>query len=170
MTMPEPAGNKLFNVEARAFVLEMRKAGLLVDRARRRGDHHGPPPSAATSILPHDLAGDARRGSTPLWRHRRVQLRRLPLGRARGPCSTSPQRARPGRARPILARIARLLADDQPAIFLYQYVSSPSMAACTTVFAWVLTRPLVEPVYRGVLIPVLGLFGLMFGLWYVGRG
>jgi High-affinity nickel-transport protein len=43
-----------------------------------------------------------------------------------------------------------------------------SMAACTTAFAWVLTRPLVEPVYRGVLIPALGLFGLMFGLWYVG--
>ena len=31
LTMLEPAGNKLFNVEARAFVLEMRKAGLLVD-------------------------------------------------------------------------------------------------------------------------------------------
>ena len=29
--MLEPAGNKLFNVEARAFVLEMRKAGVLVD-------------------------------------------------------------------------------------------------------------------------------------------
>ena len=29
--MLEPAGNKLFNVEARAFVLEMRKAGILVD-------------------------------------------------------------------------------------------------------------------------------------------
>jgi ABC-type nickel/cobalt efflux system permease component RcnA len=43
-----------------------------------------------------------------------------------------------------------------------------SMAACTTAFAWVLTRPLIEPVYRGVLIPVLGLFGLMFGLWYAG--
>jgi ABC-type nickel/cobalt efflux system permease component RcnA len=43
-----------------------------------------------------------------------------------------------------------------------------SMAACTTAFAWVLTRPLIEPVYRGVLIPALGLFGLTFGLWYVG--
>jgi ABC-type nickel/cobalt efflux system permease component RcnA len=43
-----------------------------------------------------------------------------------------------------------------------------SMAACTTAFAWVLTRPLIEPVYRRVLIPALGLFGLMFGLWYVG--
>jgi hypothetical protein len=45
-----------------------------------------------------------------------------------------------------------------------------SMAACTTVFAWVLTRPLIEPVYRSVLIPALGLFGLTFGLWYVGLG
>ena len=45
-----------------------------------------------------------------------------------------------------------------------------SMAACTTAFAWVLTRPLIEPVYRSVLIPALGLFGLMFGLWYVGLG
>ena len=43
-----------------------------------------------------------------------------------------------------------------------------SMAACTTAFAWVLTRPLIEPVYRSVLIPALGLFGLTFGLWYVG--
>jgi hypothetical protein len=43
-----------------------------------------------------------------------------------------------------------------------------SMAACTTTFAWVLTRPVIEPVYRSVLIPALGLFGLMFGLWYVG--
>jgi ABC-type nickel/cobalt efflux system permease component RcnA len=43
-----------------------------------------------------------------------------------------------------------------------------SMAACTTAFAWVLTRPLIEPVYRSALIPALGLFGLMFGLWYVG--
>ena len=31
LTMLEPAGNKSFNVEARAFVLEMRKAGILVD-------------------------------------------------------------------------------------------------------------------------------------------
>ena len=45
-----------------------------------------------------------------------------------------------------------------------------SMAACTTAFAWVLTRRWVEPVYRTVLIPILGLFGLMFGLWYVGVG
>jgi ABC-type nickel/cobalt efflux system permease component RcnA len=43
-----------------------------------------------------------------------------------------------------------------------------SMAACTTAFAWVLTRPVVEPFYRSVLIPSLGLFGVAFGLWYTG--
>lgn len=43
-----------------------------------------------------------------------------------------------------------------------------SMAACTTAFAWLLTRRVIEPVYRGVLIPALGLFGVLFGMWYVG--
>jgi len=43
-----------------------------------------------------------------------------------------------------------------------------SMALCNSVFAWVLTRGVVEPVYRTVLIPALGLFGLVFGLWYSG--
>jgi hypothetical protein len=42
------------------------------------------------------------------------------------------------------------------------------MAAWTSAFAWILTRRIVEPVYRGVLIPVLGAFGLLFGLWYAG--
>jgi hypothetical protein len=44
------------------------------------------------------------------------------------------------------------------------------MALCTTAFAWLLTRRVVEPFYRTVLIPVLGLFGLLFGLWYAGIG
>jgi ABC-type nickel/cobalt efflux system permease component RcnA len=43
-----------------------------------------------------------------------------------------------------------------------------SMAAFTSAFAWVLTRPIIEPVYRSVLIPCLGLFGIVFGAWYVG--
>jgi hypothetical protein len=45
-----------------------------------------------------------------------------------------------------------------------------SMTLCTTAFAWLLTRRAVEPFYRAVLIPALGLFGLMFGAWYVGLG
>jgi ABC-type nickel/cobalt efflux system permease component RcnA len=54
------------------------------------------------------------------------------------------------------------------ALAVFAPMSIVSMAACTTAFAYVLTRPLVEPVYRRVLIPVFGLFGVMFGLWYVG--
>ena len=54
------------------------------------------------------------------------------------------------------------------ALEVFAPMSIVSMAACTTAFAWVLTRPLVEPVYRAVLIPALGMFGIFFGLWYVG--
>jgi high-affinity nickel-transport protein len=56
------------------------------------------------------------------------------------------------------------------ALAVFAPMTIVSMAAFTTAFAWVLTRPVVEPIYRSVLIPVLGLFGLMFGLWYVGIG
>ena len=41
-----------------------------------------------------------------------------------------------------------------------------SMAACSSGFAWVLTRRRIEPVYRTVVIPALGSFGVVFGLWY----
>ena len=54
------------------------------------------------------------------------------------------------------------------AMAVFAPMSIVSMAACTAAFAWVLTRPIVEPVYRTVVIPALGLFGVMFGLWYVG--
>jgi sulfite exporter TauE/SafE len=54
------------------------------------------------------------------------------------------------------------------ALAVFAPMSIVSMAACTAAFAWVLTRPIVEPVYRTVLIPSLGLFGVMFGLWYAG--
>jgi ABC-type nickel/cobalt efflux system permease component RcnA len=54
------------------------------------------------------------------------------------------------------------------ALAVFAPMSIASMAALTGAFAWILTRPLIEPVYRRVLIPVLGLFGLSFGLWYAG--
>jgi hypothetical protein len=54
------------------------------------------------------------------------------------------------------------------ALALFAPMSIVSMAALTGAFAWLLTRPLVEPFYRAVLIPALGLFGLAFGAWYVG--
>ena len=54
------------------------------------------------------------------------------------------------------------------ALAVFAPMSIVSMALCTSVFAWVLTRPIIEPVYRTVLIPALCAFGLMFGLWYAG--
>jgi ABC-type nickel/cobalt efflux system permease component RcnA len=55
------------------------------------------------------------------------------------------------------------------ALSVFAPMSILSMAACTTAFAWVLTRPILDPMYRSVLIPLLGVFGVTFGLWYVGQ-
>lgn len=54
------------------------------------------------------------------------------------------------------------------ALAVFAPMSVLSMSALTAVFAWVLTRPIVEPLYRGVLIPSLGALGLLFGLWHAG--
>ena len=56
------------------------------------------------------------------------------------------------------------------ALAVFAPMSIASMAALTGAWAWLLTRPVIEPVYRRVMIPALGLFGLMFGLWYAGTG
>jgi high-affinity nickel permease len=54
------------------------------------------------------------------------------------------------------------------ALAVFAPMSVVSMALCTSAFAWVLTRRIVDPVYRTVLIPAFGTFGLMFGVWYTG--
>lgn len=54
------------------------------------------------------------------------------------------------------------------ALLVFAPMSVLSMAACTTIFAWTLTRPVLQPVYRTVLIPSFCTFGLLFGGWYVG--
>jgi ABC-type nickel/cobalt efflux system permease component RcnA len=56
------------------------------------------------------------------------------------------------------------------ALLLFAPMTAVSMTICTTAFAWLLTRRLVAPLYRTVLIPAFGLFGLMFGAWYAGLG
>jgi hypothetical protein len=72
----------------------------------------------------------------------------------------------------VLLLIAALPSKLEAALALAVFapMSIASMAACTAAFAWVLTRPAVEPFYRTVLIPALGASGLMFGLWYTGIG
>ncbi len=70
----------------------------------------------------------------------------------------------------VLLLIAALPTQVEAALALglFAPMSVVSMALCTSVFAWVLTRPVVEPLYRSVLIPALGLFGVVFGLSYAG--
>jgi ABC-type nickel/cobalt efflux system permease component RcnA len=66
----------------------------------------------------------------------------------------------------IAALPGRLEAAATLAVFAPMSVLS--MALFTSAFAWVLTRPVVAPLYRTVLVPALGAFGLVFGLWYAG--
>lgn len=56
------------------------------------------------------------------------------------------------------------------ALAVFAPMSVLSMVGCTSLFAWVLTRRLIDPLYRTVLIPFLGLFGVIFGAWYAGIG
>jgi high-affinity nickel permease len=56
------------------------------------------------------------------------------------------------------------------ALAVFAPMSIVSMAALTATFAWVLTRPMIEPIYRSVLIPALGSFGVLFGIGYAGIG
>ena len=123
LTMLEPAGNKLFNVEARAFVLEMRKAGLLVDLVAtdpatimmrlKKGEFDLVPmtwqgaPDDDQSVLfgaggPFNYGGYHSTAFDALADEARA---------AAGPA------ARVG----IRQRMARLLADEQPVLFLYRY-------------------------------------------------
>jgi ABC-type nickel/cobalt efflux system permease component RcnA len=66
----------------------------------------------------------------------------------------------------IAALPGRLEASAALAVFAPMSIAS--MALLTGAFAWVLTRPVIQPLYRVVLIPALGVFGVMFGLWYTG--
>jgi hypothetical protein len=54
------------------------------------------------------------------------------------------------------------------ALTVFAPMSVVSMALCSGTFAWVLSRRGMDPVYRSVLIPALGLFGLLFGSSYMG--
>jgi hypothetical protein len=56
------------------------------------------------------------------------------------------------------------------ALGVFAPMSVASMTVFTAAFAWILTRRIIGPVYRGLLIPALGVFGVMFGLWYAGIG
>jgi high-affinity nickel permease len=98
-------------------------------------------------------------------RHRHVRVRTpqqaLSIGMLHGLAGTGAV---------VLLLIAALPSqlEAAAALAVFAPMSLVSMALCTTAFAWVLTRPLIQPLYRTVLIPGFGLFGLTFGLWYAG--
>jgi ABC-type nickel/cobalt efflux system permease component RcnA len=54
------------------------------------------------------------------------------------------------------------------ALAVFAPVSMLSMAMCTSAFAWTLSRRVMAPLYRVVLMPAMGVFGLLFGVWYAG--
>ena len=111
----------------------------------------------------HSVRRHLRRGADR--GHRHVQVR------SRGQATTiGLLHGLAGTGAVVVLLIAALPTQFEAALALAVFapMSVVSMAACTATFAWVLTRPLVEPVYRSVVIPGLGLFGVMFGLSYAG--
>jgi hypothetical protein len=98
-----------------------------------------------------------RRGTDPLHHHRQV----MAIGMLHGLAGTGAV---------VLLLIAALPTqlEAAAALALFAPMSVLSMALCTTAFAWTLTRPSLAPVYRSVLIPALGGFGMLFGTWYAG--
>lgn len=111
----------------------------------------------------HDRRRHLRRGASGQHPHRQVRTPRqaLAIGTLHGLAGTGAV---------VLLLIAALPTqlEAAAALALFAPMSVLSMALCTSLFAWVLTRPIVEPVYRTVLIPALGLFALSFGAWYAG--
>jgi high-affinity nickel permease len=104
-----------------------------------------------------------RRGRPTGHRHRRVRSPRqaLGIGILHGLAGTGAVTVL------LLAALPTQLA-ALAALAVFAPASIASMTLCTTAFAWLLTRRLVDPIYRSVLIPAMGLLGISFGLWYVG--
>ena len=118
--------------------------------------------AAAPADLGHDRRRHLRRGrGGHEHRHVRTPHQALAIGMLHGLAGTGAV---------VLLLIAALPTQIEAAaaLAIFAPMSVLSMALCTSLFAWVLTRPIVEPVYRTVLIPALGLFALSFGAWYAG--
>jgi hypothetical protein len=107
-----------------------------------------------------------------IYRWARPRARELKLRTSRQAMSIGLLHGLAGTGAVVVLLIAALPTQMEAALALAVFapMSIVSMTACTAGFAWVLTRPVVEPVYRTVLIPGLGVFGVMFGLWYAGLG
>ncbi len=128
----------------------------------RPGPHEHADPSETDVVHPR-RAWHLRRGAGSAHRHVRVRTPRqaLGIGLLHGLAGTGAV---------VLLLLAALPSrvEAAAALAVFAPMSIASMALCTTAFAWVLTRPVLEPLYRTFLIPGLGAFGVMFGLWYTG--
>jgi peptide/nickel transport system substrate-binding protein len=130
LTLLEPAGNRQFHVEAHAFALEARKVGILIDllpadaatiqQRLKRGEYDLAPLiwEGTPDEDPEPLYGTG--GAFNYGGYRSSALEAL-IDEARGAVG-------PLARAPILERIARLLADEQPVIFLYRY-DIPALAS-----------------------------------------
>ena len=132
----------------------------------------------AARVVAKWLRGDFRAGAHRHRAERHRHLRRGPAADHRHRHMRGPRQAfgigvlhgLAGTGAVAVLLIAALPSQLHAALALAVFapMSIVSMALLTGAFAWVLTRPLVEPAYRTVLIPALGLFGVMFGAWYAG--
>jgi ABC-type nickel/cobalt efflux system permease component RcnA len=104
-------------------------------------------------------------GDEPEHRHRNIRTPRqaLGIGLLHGLAGT-------GAVALLLIAALPGKVEAAAALAIFAPMSAVSMTLCTTAFAWLLTRRLIDPLYRTVLIPAFGLFGLLFGSWYVGIG
>jgi ABC-type nickel/cobalt efflux system permease component RcnA len=128
----------------------------------RAGRHRHAAP-AASDVPEGESHRHLRRDERPAHRHRAVRTpqQAFGIGLLHGLAGTGAV---------VVLLLASLPTQLEAALALTVFapMTIVSMAACTTAFAWVLTRPIIEPVYRNVLIPCLGLFGVLFGSWYLG--
>jgi len=121
-------------------------------------EHHGAEPDDShPSRLRHLRKG----GGEHAHRHVRTPHQAFAIGTLHGLAGT-------GAVALLLIAALPTQLEAIAALALFAPMSILSMALFTAAFAWVLTRPVIEPLYRTVVIPALGVFGLMFGLWYTG--
>jgi hypothetical protein len=129
-----------------------------------KGDYRaGPHRHGASADVPSGTHRHLRRGDAGNHRHRhlRTPAQAFAIGLLHGVAGT-------GTVALLLVAALPGRLEAVAALSVFAPMSILSMATFTGLFAWVLTRRLIEPVYRAVLIPALGLFGLVFGLWYAG--
>jgi ABC-type nickel/cobalt efflux system permease component RcnA len=148
----EASAEKLVGVVILALAVRVLAKWLRGDY--RAGRHDGP-------ARPGRAHRHLRRGHSHEHEHVRTPRQALGIGVVHGLAGTGAV---------VLLLVAALPTrwEAAAALAVFAPMSVLSMAMCTSAFSWALTRPVLEPVYRTVLIPAFGLFALMFGTWYVG--